>query len=250
MNEYITRRTFLAGATVLGAGVLAAACGQAAPAMDEQEMAPEKKEEAKPEAEAPSGPQGEALYWHRGFFDFEPFAAEFADLNPGLTFNAVGEADRLNKFVAAVAAGSPPDAVDVGDWQTVELGVTDISQPLNNYYKASGVLNIAEFWPSVLSYLTDAPTGNLYGAPYAPDLRVMYIHGDTYLEVGLDPENPPSSWSRFRHRHPPNHQVRWRHLGARRVPAFLGQWRHRALAPAALAVRRRRNGRRLVCRND
>ena len=83
MNEYITRRTFLAGATVLGAGVLAAACGQAAPAMDEQEMAPEKKEEAKPEAEAPSGPQGEALYWHRGFFDFEPFAAEFADLNPG-----------------------------------------------------------------------------------------------------------------------------------------------------------------------
>ena len=90
MNEYITRRTFLAGTTLLGAGVLAAACGQPAPAMEEQEMAPEKKEEAKAEADAPSGPQGEALYWHRGFFDFEPFAAEFADLNPGLTFNAVG----------------------------------------------------------------------------------------------------------------------------------------------------------------
>ena len=202
MNEYITRRTFLAGATVLGAGVLAAACGQPAPAMEEQEMAPEKKEEAQAEADAPSGPQGEALYWHRGFFDFEPFAKEFAELNPGLTFNAVGEADRLNKFVAAVAAGSPPDAVDVGDWQTVELGLTDISQPLNNYYKASGVLNIAEFWPSVLSYLTDAPTGNLYGAPYAPDLRVMYIHGIPISKLAWIPRirrragpisTPPSS---------------------------------------------------------
>lgn len=198
MNAHITRRTFLGGASVLGMGALAAACGQAAPAMDEKaEMAPEQKEEAKAEAEAPAGPQGEALYWHRGFFDFEPWAKEFAELNPGLTMNAVGEADRLNKFKAAVAAGSPPDAVDVGDWQTVELGVTDISQPLNNYYKASGVLDLSEFWPSVLSYLTDAPTGNMYGAPYAPDLRVMYIHGDTYLEVGLDPENPPSSWTDF-----------------------------------------------------
>ena len=101
-------------------------------------MAPEQQEEAQAEAEAPAGPQGEALYWHRGFFDFEPWAKEFADLNPGLTFNAVGESDRLNKFKTAVAAGSPPDAVDVGDWQTVELGVTEISQPLNNYYKASG----------------------------------------------------------------------------------------------------------------
>ena len=91
MREQITRRTLLAGTTLLGAGVLAAACGQAAPAMEEKDMAPEKKEEAKAEADAPSGPQGEALYWHRGFFDFEPFAKEFAELNPGLTFNAVGE---------------------------------------------------------------------------------------------------------------------------------------------------------------
>jgi len=102
----ITRRAFLLGTTALGAGVLAAACGQPAPAMEEKaEMAPEQKEEAKAEAQAPSGPQGEALYWHRGFFDFEPWAKEFAEQNPGLTMNAVGEADRLNKFKAAVAAG-------------------------------------------------------------------------------------------------------------------------------------------------
>ena len=31
MSERITRRTFLAGTTLVGAGMLAAACGQAAP---------------------------------------------------------------------------------------------------------------------------------------------------------------------------------------------------------------------------
>ena len=183
VRERITRRGFMFGVTALGAGALAAACGQAAPAMEEQEMAPEQKEEAKAEAEAPSGPQGEALYWHRGFFDFEPWAKEFAEMNPGLTLNAVGEADRLNKFKTAVAAGSPPDAVDVGDWQTVELGVTEISQPLNNYYKASGALDLSEFWPSVLSYLTDAPTGNMYGAPYAPG-PARDVHPRGYVSGG------------------------------------------------------------------
>ena len=39
--------------------------------------------------------------------------------------------------------------------------------------------------------------GHHFGLPWSADVRTLFYNNDALLEVGLDPERPPTSWDEF-----------------------------------------------------
>ena len=94
MKATVTRRTLLSGSLVAGAGMLAAACGQAMPAAAPGEgEAPAAKEEAKPAEQPKPAEQKTVRYLHytttQAVWDesfgglFDTFRAQNPDVNLG-----------------------------------------------------------------------------------------------------------------------------------------------------------------------
>ena len=93
--------------------------------------------------------------------------------------------------MTAAAAGASPDVASGGDWFSPEWGLTGVATDLLPRVKASKV-DMSAFWESL--FQENYWDGKLYGFSYSPDLRVMFIRSESYLEAGLDPENPPQYW--------------------------------------------------------
>ncbi len=223
MQATTTRRRFLTtaalGASVFGSSVFLAACGQVAATPSEQ--APSEAPQAE-DAPASSEEAQAVVFWHRGSYPYEQYGDEFAETNPGYTIAPDAVSGRLDKYVAAAAAGTPPDICDVTPFGVQELGVTEVSQPLTSYFKASATLNPEDIWASLMNDMTHKPNGHIYGSPLAPDLRVIFIHANAYLEAGLDPENPPQTWDNLEDATIRTTKVEGQDLTRAGFPAFWG----------------------------
>ena len=194
----MTRRKLLLG---LGSGAglaLLAACGQPT-AMTEEAPAAEEKMEPKAE-EKPAAPE---VYEIRVFttstWDLSQgigldVVTQLEEADPSITVNPTVEAgNRMDKMVTAVAAGFGLDIGQAGSWQAQTLAVLNVPVGLDSYMATSDVIRKEEIWESLRG---DLQWKNVVqGMPFGPDIRFLYVGNKAYLDVGLDPESPPSSWT-------------------------------------------------------
>jgi multiple sugar transport system substrate-binding protein len=95
------------------------------------------------------------------------------------------------KVTAAVAAGTPP-SVTMADAVTAPLrGVSGEDGPLDAYVARDNVklADLVDYQVKMVSY-----QGKLWGLPFRPDTRVLYMNTTLLQGAGLDPTKPPATW--------------------------------------------------------
>lgn len=137
-------------------------------------------------------------FWHRltneGLNGLNKVIEEFEKKHPHIkveaTFVANQGEGQNEKLLAAVVGGNPPDVAyfdrfEIGSWAS-QGSLEDITEmveeagiDMNKYY---------EFAVNEATY-----EGKLYGLPLTTDSRMVYFNVDHFIEVGLDPENPPKT---------------------------------------------------------
>ncbi|WP_084542215.1 ABC transporter substrate-binding protein [Calidithermus chliarophilus] len=96
----------------------------------------------------------------------------------------------INKTLASVAAGNPPDVVVI-DIRTTRLRA---AKGQNTNLSALGVESKKNlYFPNL--WATGTYKGQQYGLPFNTDTRVLYYNKKAFREVGLDPTRPPKTWA-------------------------------------------------------
>jgi multiple sugar transport system substrate-binding protein len=117
--------------------------------------------------------------------------------NPWLTLDpSVPAGNVREKYIAASAAGSPPDTYSANSTDVQTDFVDGLGLSLEPYFKTSKVIKKADVWPSLR--LDMEFRGIMTGLPYAPDTRILFTHVANAQAAGLDPNKPPAKWSEIR----------------------------------------------------
>lgn len=109
--------------------------------------------------------------------------------------NAGGDLRIQQKFIAAAAAGTPPDVYNTSK-PLVWAGRGTLAT-LTDYAKRDGVVVDDKIWFPNPSFLAQFE-GSLYSLPYDTDSRGIFWNKKHFAEVGLDPEKPPKTWSELK----------------------------------------------------
>ena len=204
----LSRREFLAMSVVTTAGAILAACAPSAtPAPTEPPAEAPQEPEEEPTAQPPAEEVRELglllVDWndaYRTILENEIIPA-FEEANPGLTvlpdFTDWGNLDP--KVMTAFAGGLSPD-VFMAD--NVEFGpkyypkgiVAELDALVD---AAGGAAVLDDFYAKAIEEGAKIG-GKLVALPYVMDNRGLFYRKDFFEEVGLDPEDPPASWSAFR----------------------------------------------------
>ena len=114
--------------------------------------------------------------------------------HPWLTIDgSVPAGNAQEKFLAAAAAGTPPDTYNQGSYWAQQDFVDGATISLEKYIATSKVLKKTDIWESLRRDVEFK--GHLTAMLYAPDTRIMYTHYENAQKAGLDPEKPPTKWS-------------------------------------------------------
>jgi ABC-type glycerol-3-phosphate transport system substrate-binding protein len=141
---------------------------------------------------------GPVQIWANRVFPFHEdvggeIAASFMAKAPAVTIRSEPLAgNAVEKLTAAVAAGDPPELVSIGAHEVQTLAAGGAVASLEDYLRRSGALRKPDIWPTLLKDVTYKD--QVFGLPYGPDLRVLYISVDKYRGAGLDPRQPPRTW--------------------------------------------------------
>lgn len=90
------------------------------------------------------------------------------------------------RVLAGVAAGNPPDAVQLNSTQILELAQQGALLPLNDLLDPA---TLKLYQPAALEAFTYE--GKLYGLPDYASTRIVAFNTDILKKAGLDPNNPP-----------------------------------------------------------
>lgn len=120
---------------------------------------------------------------------FNRFIDEFHAAVPDIEIKAssYGPAEILPKYLAAVAAGAPPDIFHAPGYVPPELATNKVIIPLDNLVKLD---------PTSLKNF-DAITvygGKRYGIPVNGGLGAMCYNAELMQKAGLDPKKLPETW--------------------------------------------------------
>jgi multiple sugar transport system substrate-binding protein len=111
------------------------------------------------------------------------------------TFVPFGNIDEKTR--AGIAAGDPPDVVVSTGNDGGILGLEGVSIPLDAYFEASSLPAWTdENWVgyTISKWSNTGIDGKIYGIPFLPDTRFLFIDVAAFEEVGLDPDEPPETW--------------------------------------------------------
>ncbi|WP_432971342.1 ABC transporter substrate-binding protein [Dactylosporangium sp. CA-233914] len=122
----------------------------------------------------------------------------FAKLHPEITVRpeAVPTADVLTKTKAAVAAGDPPDVVQIGYSKLAEALQTLPTQSLEQI--------AGDQWRGHVEGITPGPVeagrwnGTVHALPYTISIPTVFYNADLFRASGLDPANPPKTMDEVR----------------------------------------------------
>ncbi len=193
----LSRRQLLIGMSSIPLGAALAACGTATvqPEMAAEEPA-EQKAEAAPQAAEPVDvvfvPNGSFMFQEEGHVSgglVAAFGEEFPNVN---LLVEPYSGNRNEAFAAAAAANIPYDVVTGGEGTPIDRGLQGTVLHLNDYAKATG-LDMDDVWEGLLEPVVWRD-GRLFGMPYGPDMRVLYLNIDLYIKGGLDPAVGPQTW--------------------------------------------------------
>jgi multiple sugar transport system substrate-binding protein len=116
--------------------------------------------------------------------------AELPNISVTETFKPWGDIWTAN--IAAVAARSGMPGVIVSDRLQLPRDAADgIYQNLGERADRDGI-DASVFWP--FAWQQSLYEGDTYGLPFETDVRVLFYNRNVLEEVGLDPNDPPSTW--------------------------------------------------------
>ncbi len=146
----------------------------------------------------------ELTFWHHTYPPAEDFikkkAAAYTAQHPDVTIalHADPHGDYEVKLLAAIAAGNPPDIVNVLDYLFPLYAGKGILAPVDP--AAFGVKSQAEleakYMPNALSGLTIG--GKAYGVPEEFNTLALFLNKKHFGDIGLDatkPDNWPKTWA-------------------------------------------------------
>ena len=116
-------------------------------------------------------------------------------VNLGFVANqASGNTQTMDKLMAAIAAGNPPEIALLDNFQVAGWAAQDALVPLDDLMGSVGLSldGIYEWALEGSQY-----KGATYSIPYNGDARVLFYNKDLFEAAGLDPENPPTTWEEW-----------------------------------------------------
>ncbi|MEN9202786.1 MAG: ABC transporter substrate-binding protein [Thermostichus sp. DG_1_6_bins_120] len=123
----------------------------------------------------------------------EEFEAQHPDINVETVFGG-NYVENQSKIVAAQRAGTPPDVAILLSQELrtlISLDVVESMQPLIDA-DPEGEAMIADFFPAFL--LNSTLDGEVWSIPFQRSTPVLYYNKEAFVEAGLDPDSPPTTW--------------------------------------------------------
>lgn len=141
-------------------------------------------------------------FWHSMSGDngeeLEAIADKFNEQSDSVHVEAIFQGsydDSLTKLRAVGGSDEAPALVQVYEGGTKYMSESDFITPMQEFIdKDDFDTSILE--PNILSYYE--LDGQLYSMPFNTSNAVMFYNKDLFAEVGLDPENPPSTFSEMK----------------------------------------------------
>jgi ABC-type glycerol-3-phosphate transport system substrate-binding protein len=213
-RKKLSRREFLRAGTIAAAGAALAACAPAEPQVIREtvEVIVEQTVEVETEVEVErtvvveatevpiptavpySAATGEVVFWSDNA-DWTDWVVEsFNDLDTGVTavWEYGGRFNTQTKWVAAVAAGTPPPLLWDGRWQAADMAIRNAIISLDDFLEANATFRWEDLWQRL------GEEGYMWGKrwtiPYNTNTRSLFYNKEMMAEVGLDPEKPPETW--------------------------------------------------------
>ena len=186
MKTKYSRRAFLQYTGVVSAGILLAACAPpaAGPAAGEETMVAEPQQIAY------------WTFWADRWGEFQGtivdnFNESQSDIQVEMLIVPWGE---LNvKLLTAIPAGEPPDFTIIGRGTTIEFAVRGGVLPLDDQIASSERVNLDDWFDvAVVEVVWD---GTTYALPFESGTYAAWLNTDAAAEAGMDPSNPPVTWS-------------------------------------------------------
>lgn len=105
-----------------------------------------------------------------------------------------GAIDR-EKFIAALAAGSPPDLIKIDRFKMGGHGAKGTTAILDSVVKRDKI-DMKKFYPATVEEVMFPPGsgGKVTGLPWNTDDRALIYNKKHFMEAGLDPNKPPKTW--------------------------------------------------------
>jgi putative chitobiose transport system substrate-binding protein len=121
---------------------------------------------------------------------FEPLVARFERANAGvkLKWTDLPQAAIQQKILAGIAAGNPPDAVQLNSNQILELAQQGALLPLNDLLDAA---TFKLYQKTALDAFTFE--GKIYALPDYASTRIVAFNANILRKAWLDPNNPPKT---------------------------------------------------------
>lgn len=138
---------------------------------------------------AMSGSNGEAL---------EEIVNKFNEQSDSVSIEAIYQGsydDSLTKLRAVGGSEEAPAIVQVFEIGTKYMSESDFITPMQDFIDADN-FDTSVIEPNIASYYT--LDDKLYSMPFNTSNAVMFYNKDMFTEAGLDPENPPSSFSEMK----------------------------------------------------
>lgn len=104
--------------------------------------------------------------------------------------------EALQKFIAAVAGGSAPNALDFDRFQVATYANRQVFEALDDLIKRDKYAT-RRFAPAVLEEAMGLDKKS-YGLPRSADARLIYWNKELFQEAGLNPEKGPATWDELR----------------------------------------------------
>lgn len=130
----------------------------------------------------------------------DAFIAAFNEANPGIMVESRpvdGYPSLIQQIEAGIAAGTPPDVVQIG-YPFIDYVANNLPYvPVDTLISQFGGDTVFEGIPQ---NIVDIPlvNGQRVGLSYSISNPVVYYNADLFTEAGLDPDNPPQTWAEWR----------------------------------------------------
>lgn len=181
--------------------VLFSACVPAAPIAPAEAPAAEIAT-----SETVDGEPVHITFWHHTYTVatdwMQEKIAEYQEANPNVTIELVEypHGDYEVALLAAIAAGDPPDIINLLDYLFPQYYANGLLAPVDpvafGATDQQGVINEFEA-PSLEGMTFD---GSVYGVPAEFNTFSVFINGEHLQEIGIDPSDPamcPATWDDF-----------------------------------------------------
>ncbi len=120
----------------------------------------------------------------------EEFEKQHPDIAVDATYIASQGEGQNEKLLTAVAGGNPPDVAYFDRFEIASWAHRDSLEDLTELAERDGVTKDKYYDFAWEEAVFDE---KLYGIPTSTGSRLVFFNKDHFEEVGLDPENPPST---------------------------------------------------------